>query len=167
MQMNRAEPWTTLFGRTVAGVFAGGIFGLITQLLLFWDGQPVHRIRLPLLGPVVGGGVFAFLAVAVGGRVLPGWLHRVAIATLGGVVLGACCGAFLYAPLMASLHPDADGVFRGKVEAAYQRVGVVFGVPLGALAGLVAAGVWSLLPGGWRSQAEPRTPADGPTSMSS
>src|SRR5438105_1418068 len=117
MQMTRADLSRTLVGRALAGAFAGGLFGLIAQPLIFWDGPPEHGIRLPVIGPVVGAGMIATLAVAVGGRTLPDWLRRVAVGVLGGVVVGAFWGSFVYAPLMASLDNSA---LRSKAQAAHE-----------------------------------------------
>jgi hypothetical protein len=150
-------------GRALAGVFAGGVFGMVAQLLFFWDGPPEDGILLPVVGPVVGGSVVGALAVAVGGMALPDWPRRVAFGLICGVVLGVCCGAFIYAPWMTSLDPDADDVFWGKVEASYQRAGVLYGGPLGALIGMAAVVAWSRQPRGNSDNAEEGTGEDRPS----
>jgi hypothetical protein len=136
--MDDNNPINSLVGRSLAGAFAGSVFGAAAQLIFFWDGPPREGIKLPWEGALIGATLVGAMSILVGSRELPGWLRKVAIGFLTGVVGGVLAGAFIFAPIMTTLEIGNDSVFREKVLAVYQQIGIAAGAILGGLFGLVA-----------------------------
>jgi hypothetical protein len=141
--MDNNNPMNSLVGRSLAGAFAGSVFGVAVQTIFFWDGPPPEGVKFPWQGALMGAMLVGPVGMFLGARELPNWLRIVAIRSLAGVVGGILTGAFIFAPMMTSLVIDSDSVFRGKVLAGYQRIGLVGGAILGGALGLVAGvAVW-------------------------
>lgn len=90
-------------------------------------------------------------------RAMPIWVGRFIAVPLLGVIGGVVVGAIGFAPIATAVDPLSSGAFHSKVGAAYQRIGVIFGIPIGALAGLLVVSVWWLV---GRSKRLPTTAPD-------
>src|SRR6266403_6037230 len=131
-----------MFGRIFCGAFVGCVLGAFVEPICFWDGPPSDGgIRLPVVGPSVGAILVACIGGSLGDYELSEQVKLLSIAVLIGVVVGALGGAFVFPPLMAYLAFDREYFFWGKEEAIYQQIGVLFGAPIGAIAGLASGPV--------------------------
>ena len=141
--MAESNPVNTLIGRSLAGAFAGAIFGSLAHVIFFWERPPAGEIKLPWTGAMIGALLVGILSVVVGGRELPNWFRHLAVGFLAGVVIGVLAGAFAFAPLMAALELGDDTLFYGKALAVYQQIGIALGAPIGGIVGLlVGVAMW-------------------------
>jgi hypothetical protein len=77
-------------------------------------------------------------------REMPLWVGRFLKVPLLGVVSGLLVASCIFAPIAAALDPMGDGAFYGKALVAYQRIGVILGIPIGGLLGLLVVTIWWL-----------------------
>ncbi len=134
------------FGRTLIWAVAGTILGFIIEPLCFWDAPPEGGgIRLPVIGPTLGAGICIAFALFLGGVRLQGVVKHTTISTVVGILAGVLIGASLFAAIMTSLDPHGGGVLHGKVFAAYQHGGIIFGIPIGAVCGMTAGIIYTVL----------------------
>ena len=138
--MDDSNPMNSLVGRSLAGAFAGSVFGAAAQLIFFWDGPPPEGVKLPWQGALIGAMVVGAVGMFLSDRELPNWLRKVAIGFLAGVVVGVLTGAFIFAPIMTTLEIGNDE----KTLAVYQQIGIAVGAILGGAVGFVAGiAVWA------------------------
>jgi hypothetical protein len=128
---------STLSGRIAGGIFAGAIFGLVVQVFCL-AGPPEDR-RILLVGPAIGATLVAIVAVLFGRLRLRGWLKTILASLVAGAALGGFGGVLVFPIIMTVI--EYDRVYHEKIYAVYANVGVIFGIPLGALIGLAMGSI--------------------------
>lgn len=129
-------------------VFCGLILGMLLEAVLgsysWMETGPMIRfqsgVRLPVIGPLLGGALAYLFALHFEQVKLRGTLKHSIIGTIAGMLIGYFLGAFILAPLLAEQDPYYN-FFRTKVTAGYTRYFIFNGVPLcgfiGCLIGLI------------------------------
>lgn len=140
------DPTVRLFIRSLCGLFAGLVLGLLVEILFFWPHDPdldpkhfilhVGRSRLPVIGPGIACATCAFVAAIAGGFEIKGLVKHVIVGVLVGVVVGSVViGGFVFPAIAVALK---DPAYPTKAHASYQLAGMLRGVPMGALVGFAA-----------------------------
>jgi ABC-type uncharacterized transport system permease subunit len=131
-EIGETSPPISRVGSALAGVFAGAIVGSLVQVVAFSEGHDGPGVRLPWLGCLIGGFVVGLFGLFVGNIAMRGTLKRVVVGFVIGLASGVIGGGVLLPAAMTVLQSADD-----KDRTAYQILGLVFGVPSGAVLGMI------------------------------
>jgi len=122
--------------------FCGMILGLLLEAIIggysWMETGPMIRfqsgVRLPVIGPLLGGALAYLFALRFGEVKLRGVLKHSIIGAIVGLLIGYFLGVCVLAPLLAQQDPHYN-FFRNKVTAGYTRYFILNGMPVSAIIG--------------------------------
>ena len=125
-------------GRGIVGFFVGSLVGLLIQVFWFSPSRTLEPEEkwILFIGPGIGGAFFSVIAGIFGGRELGGWFKTISVSVAVGFAAGGIVGRFGYPAVMVAIE-GFDPVFHQKIDAIYANIGVMFGIPIGAVLGLI------------------------------
>ena len=122
-------------GRILAGAMSCALLGFLIEPFGFWSGPHGGAgFRFPMIGPAVGAVIGMLIGLTCGTVEIRGLTKRLVIGLLSGIVIGLLTGILVFAPLMTALHPESAS-YAGKVFAAALRIGILWGLLIGAAGG--------------------------------
>lgn len=131
--------------------FCGLILGILLEAILggysWMETGPMLRfqsgVRLPVIGPLLGGALGYLFAIHYGQVKLKGALKHSIVGALVGLLIGYLLGACVLAPLMAQQDPYYS-FLRSKVTAGYTRYFILNGMPVCGITGCFIGLIYSV-----------------------
>ena len=131
--------------------FCGMILGLLLEAIIggysWMETGPMiwfqSGVRLPVIGPLLGGALAYLFALRFEEVKLRGVLKHSIIGAIVGLLIGYFLGACVLAPLLAQQDPHYN-FFRSKVTAGYTRYFILNGLPVSAIIGCVLGVIYSV-----------------------
>ncbi|QDT29011.1 hypothetical protein [Gimesia panareensis] len=131
--------------------FCGLILGILLEAILggyaWMETGPMLRfqsgVRLPVIGPLLGGALAYLFALHYGQVKLKGALKHSIMGAIAGLLIGYVLGALVLAPLMAQQDPYYN-FLRSKVTAGYTRYFILNGMPLCGIIGCLIGLIYSV-----------------------
>ncbi len=138
--MASSNPTKSVLKRPATGAIAGAILGFVIEPLCFWGEPPGDgQIRVPVVGPIIGAATCSTLAALFGGWTFSPNTERITTYVIAGIVTGVLLGASVFPAILTGCDSMGTGEFRSKVFGGYQQLGILGGIPVGALLGFTLA----------------------------
>jgi integral membrane sensor domain MASE1 len=122
-----------LLGSFLVAWLFGSLVDVTFQILIL--GIDPDRVVFPVVGILLAWLLVFGLWDRLRKVELRGIAKTLAMAILGGIVVGAILGAGVYAPIRTSRDPKATGPLYDEIRAIHQGDGVLLGAAGGALLG--------------------------------
>ena len=131
--------------------FCGVILGLLLEAIIgsysWMETGPMIRfqsgVRLPVIGPLVGGALAYLFALRFGEVKIRGMLKHSIVGAIVGLLIGYFLGACVLAPMLAQQDPYYS-FLRSKVTAGYTRFFILYGMPVCAIIGCMLGMIYSV-----------------------
>ncbi|KAA0139903.1 hypothetical protein [Gimesia chilikensis] len=142
-QNQNVNQWVAAFCGLILGILLEAILGSYSwmetgPMLRFQSG-----VRLPIVGPLLGGALAYLFALHFGQVKLKGALRHSIVGAIVGLLIGYVLGALVLAPLMAQQDPYYN-FLRSKVTAGYTRYFIFNGMPLCGIIGCLIGFIYSV-----------------------
>lgn len=131
--------------------FCGMILGLLLEAIIggysWMETGPMIRfqsgVRLPVIGPLLGGALAYLFALRFGEVKIRGVLKHSIVGAIVGLLIGYFLGACVLAPMLAQQDPYYS-FLKSKVTAGYTRYFILNGMPVCAIIGCVLGMIYSV-----------------------